>query len=186
MNLNSAVPLSKLLVHRFVSLSLSLWLNVSLLLHNNSLGTTTDAAWSTHMTSWLPGRWGFLAQKAMWLAKPGKELLNGSKQSSVSTEDVCATVWKKENRFHLPIVHTVLISTACVIIKPSFPTSTHSASVFSSSCRALFYILQALRYFINFLVFLHFLSLPLTPDVWMYPICLCWGRGGQHWPQMAV
>lgn len=41
------------------------------------------------MTSWLPGRWGFLAQRVMWLAEPGKELLNGSKQSSVSMEDVC-------------------------------------------------------------------------------------------------
>lgn len=119
--------------------------------------TTYDAACFTHMTPWLPGRWGFLAQKGMWLAEPGKELLNGSKQSSVSTEVVwvCVSlsVWlciQTSKKMSSPSCTYSADQKASVIIK----ASTHPICVFFLLSGS-----HVFRYFISFLVFLHFLSL---------------------------
>lgn len=164
-----------------LQISLSLWLNVSLPLHNNSLRTTTDAACSTRVTSQLPGRWGFLAQRVMWLAEPGKELLKWVKAVKCLRGGcvcVCVIVHLEGDKTDsvFPTARTVLFSEARVIIK---------TMVFAASAHCLWFllpvslshILPSLGWFINF---------PLPPDVWMYPICPCWDHGGQHWPQMAV
>lgn len=144
------------------------------------------------MTSWLPRQWGFLAQSNVigWAWKRALKWVKAVK--CLCGECVCLCVCdcasrKRENKFHLPIVHTVPIRNACVIIKPSSLLQQPTLSLcFSSFWWALSFILHPPGCFINFLVFLHFLSLPLPPDVWMYPICLCLDRGGQHWPHMAV